>query len=210
VNGQASFLAAVIHLLPTLWFRNTWSWGCSHEGCWPKPFIRGTVDGTLLAHHVTVGKFRLAAAAADGTVPELLFTENATNTARLFGAANSDAYVKDAFHEYIINGRTDAVNPKGQGTKAAAHYQHSIPAGKHAIFQLRLCAEDEASPQPFGPAFDSWRRSPLRAVGPESMGCVRRFVGSLPIQQMCPQAGSFPRVFKSRIFEILASIARLW
>jgi hypothetical protein len=146
--------AALLHLLPTLWFRNTWSWGCTHEGCWPKPFIRRAADGTLLTHHVTLGQFRLAAGSADGKAPEFLFTENETNLARLFGGTNTAAYVKDAFHEYILNGSTDTVNPTGQGTKAAAHYRQLIPAGREAILQLRLCAADEATPEPFGRAFD--------------------------------------------------------
>jgi hypothetical protein len=161
---------AVLHLLPTLWFRNTWSWGCGHEGCWPKPFIRRADDGTLLTHHVTLGQGRLAAEAIalspqplpqgsqDGRVgriaPEFLFTDNETNAARLFGGANANPYVKDAFHDYVVKGRTEAVNPKRQGTKAAAYYRLSIPAGNQATFQMRLCPEEEATAQPFGPAID--------------------------------------------------------
>jgi hypothetical protein len=147
--------AAVLHLLPTFWFRNTWSWGCRHEGCWPKPFIRRGEDGTLLAHHVTLGRFRLAAEpVADGNAPEWLFTENETNTARLFGAAGVGTYSKDAFHDYLVEGRADAINPNGQGTKAAAHYRLVIPAGSHVTVRLRLCAETEATPEPFGEAYD--------------------------------------------------------
>jgi hypothetical protein len=146
---------AVLHLLPTLWFRNTWSWGCTHEGCWPKPFICRAEDGMLLTHHVTLGQFRLAAdSRADGRAPEFLFTDNETNAARLFGVANANPYVKDAFHEYLIKGRTDAVNPKRLGTKAAAYYFLSIPGGEEASVQLRLFAEEAATPEPFGAAFD--------------------------------------------------------
>ena len=80
--------AAVLHLLPTLWFRNTWSWGCDHEGCWPKPFIKRAEGGMLHTHHVTLGAFCLMAEPlADGTAPEFLFTENETNAARLFGGS---------------------------------------------------------------------------------------------------------------------------
>src|SRR5262249_29247596 len=76
---------ATLHLLPTLWFRNTWSWGCKHEGCWPKPCIRPAKDGTLRAQHVSLGSFRLAAEPLPGrTAPELLFTENETNALKLF------------------------------------------------------------------------------------------------------------------------------
>jgi hypothetical protein len=144
--------AAMLHLLPTLWFRNTWSWGCGHEGCWPKPFIGRAEDGTLRTHHATLGEFSLAAQpGADGTPPAFLFTENETNAARLYDGANADAYVKDAFHEFVVNGRADAVNPKARGTKAAAYYPLLIPAAGQVTLRLRLCAREEATTQPFGP-----------------------------------------------------------
>ena len=146
---------AELHLLPTLWFRNTWSWGCRHEGCWPKPRMERGENGTLLTRHVTLGRFRLAAQPlADRSPAPFLFTENETNTAQLYRIAGAGPYVKDAFHEYLVNGRRDAVNPKSQGTKAAAYYHASIPAGAQATFQLRLCADEEAAPEPFGPSFD--------------------------------------------------------
>src|SRR5262249_54704988 len=114
--------AALLHLLPTLWFRNTWSWGCAHEGCWPKPLIRRAEDGSLFCHHVTLGRFRFAASPlVDGRQPAFLFTENETNATKLFGDVNGSPYVKDAFHDYVVSGRAEAINPKGQGTKAAAH-----------------------------------------------------------------------------------------
>jgi hypothetical protein len=147
--------AAPLYLLPTLWFRNTWSWGCGHEGCWPRPLIRRADDGTLLCPHVALGRFRLAAGPlADGTQPVFLFTENDTNTAKLFDTPNGGPYVKDAFHDYVIGNRADAVNPKGQGTKAAAHYRVLIPDGDRATLQLRLYAEEEAPTQAFGADFD--------------------------------------------------------
>jgi hypothetical protein len=146
---------ASLHLLPTLWFRNTWSWGCDHEGCWPKPFIRRGAEGTLLTHHVTLGRFRLAAApTGDGATPAFLFTENETNVLRLFGSAGARAGTKDAFHEYVVKGRKDAVNPQGQGTKAAAYYHMLIAAAGHATFRLRLRPEEQATSEPFGPSFD--------------------------------------------------------
>jgi len=146
---------AVLHLLPTLWFRNTWSWGCSQEGCGPKPFLGRGADGTLRSHHATLGRYCLAAQAlADGTGPVFLFTENETNATRLFGGANASPYAKDAFHEYVVNGRSDAVNPQGRGTKAAAYHRLLIPAAEQVTIRLRLCAEEEAPPQSFGPTFD--------------------------------------------------------
>jgi hypothetical protein len=147
--------AADLHLLPTLWFRNTWSWGCGQEDCWPKPSIERAEDGTLRTHHANLGRFRLAVAPlADGRAPAFLFTDNETNAVRTFGGKGPSAPAKDAFHDYVVNGRTDAVNPDEEGTKAAAYYQLSIPAAGQVTFQLRLCAEAEATPQPFGPAFD--------------------------------------------------------
>jgi hypothetical protein len=147
--------AAFLHVLPTLWFRNTWSWGCGHEGCWPKPYLGRGLAGTLLAHHVSLGRFCLAVQPLfDGTVPEFLFTENETNSAGLFGTAGATPYAKDSFHEYIVNGRMDAVNPKERGTKAGAYYHVLVPAGGQVIFRLRLCAEKEATSQPFDAAYD--------------------------------------------------------
>jgi hypothetical protein len=147
--------AAVLHLLPTLWFRNTWSWGCGHEGCWPKPSMHRAEDGTLRTDHATLGRFRLAAKPlADGTAPAFLFTENESNTARLAGKTDGHGFAKDAFHEYLVAGRTQAVNPKGEGTKAATYYRLLIPPGGEVTCELRLCVEEEATSQPFGPSFD--------------------------------------------------------
>jgi Glycosyl hydrolase family 63 C-terminal domain len=146
---------AVLHLLPTLWFRNTWAWGRSQEGYGPRPSIRGGADGTLVTEHVTLGPYRLAAEPlADGPALVFLFTENETNAARLFGDPNASPHTKDAFHEYLIKGRQDAVGPRAQGTKAAPYYQLRIPAAGQITVRLRLSAQEEASPLPFGPSFD--------------------------------------------------------
>jgi len=156
--------AANVHCLPTLWFRNTWSWGRTGEG-YPagKPEVRREVDGSVLAEHSQLGRFRLAAAPAlDGAAPTWLFTENETNAARLFGTANSSPFVKDAFHEYVVHGRTEAVNPAGAGTKAAAHYRLEIPAGGKVTLELRLYAEDESPKRPFGHEFHAVFESRLR------------------------------------------------
>jgi len=151
---------AMLHLLPMLWFRNTWSWGCLHEGCDVKPRLERLADGTVAARHLTLGEFRFAASpvarapVARGAAPEFLFTENETNTGRLFGHANGAPYAKDAFHDYVIHGRADAVNPRAVGTKAAAHYVLQVPPGGEATVQLRLFAEDEAPREAFGRDFD--------------------------------------------------------
>ncbi len=169
--------AAVLHLLPTLWFRNTWSWGCAHEGCWPKPLIERGADGTLVTSHVTLGRFCLAAQAlTDLTRPEFLFTENETNAVRLFHDASVSGYTKDAFHHYVVDGRLDAVNPRGCGTKAAAHYHLTIPAGDQLTVRLRLFADGERAPSPLAHPSTRFSRiesaKPMNSIRPASPdGC---------------------------------------
>lgn len=137
---------ATLHLLPTLWFRNTWSWGCKHEGCWPKPLLRQSDDFTIQADHVTLGRFHFSACAGpDGQPPQWLFTENETNFARLFGYENGAQYVKDAFHDFVVQGRREAVSSKQRGTKAAARYHCKIASGESVVLRLRLSADDEAT-----------------------------------------------------------------
>ncbi len=145
--------AARLDLLPTLWFRNTWSWGRTGEGYWPKPRLSAAGSASILAEQADLGRFRFEAD-RNPVVPELLFTENETNVARLFGSSNPSPYVKDAFHEYVVAGRSEAVNAEKTGTKAAALYQLEIAAGSEATLRLRLYAETEAPRQVFGPEFD--------------------------------------------------------
>jgi hypothetical protein len=158
--------SAPLHLLPTLWFRNTWSWRSRQEDNWPKPQLRqaplcispqgrGEIQrGAIWAEHATLGVFRLdIGPGPNGQAPALLFTENETNQNRLFEVPNPSPYVKDAFHEYLIQGRADAVNPQAKGTKAAAHYTLEIPAQSEATILLRLAPEEEASRSPFDGSF---------------------------------------------------------
>ena len=122
--------AARLHVLPTLWYRNTWSWGAKHEGSTVRPNIKVAGKGLLETEHTELGKCWLAAGPGpDGTTPQFLFTENETNTRELFGVENRTPYVKDAFNEFVVHGRTDTVNPGQAGTKAAVLYQVEIPAG---------------------------------------------------------------------------------
>ena len=141
--------AAPIHLLPTLWFRNTWSWGLNAR----KPRARkaeGPAGAAAVAiAHPAYGDRTLYAEGA----PELLFTENETNNRRLFGTENDGPYVKDAFHERVVHGATEAVNPAGFGTKTAAWYQFDVPAGGSKRIRLRLT--DAVPAYPIGPLFDS-------------------------------------------------------
>ena len=121
--------AATLHLLPTLWFRNTWSWGREGEGYWPRGVIRAAGPASVEAEHASLGRYQLDADPVDGAAPELLFTENETNTGRLYGAPSSQPYVKDAFHRAVIQNEHEAVNPAGEGSKAAFRYTLVIPAG---------------------------------------------------------------------------------
>ncbi len=146
---------ATLHLLPTLWFRNTWSWGREGEGYWPKPELRRTGPARIVAEHQSLGRYLLEVEPSDGAAaPELLFTDNETNVARLFGAPNAQPYVKDAFHRFVVGGERDAVNPVGIGTKAAAHYVLTIPAGEERVVRLRLREHRPPAGAAFGAAFD--------------------------------------------------------
>lgn len=121
-----------LHLLPTLWFRNTWSWNGDNN----KPYLQALKSdrSTILACHPTLGKYQLSCIGN----PELLFTENETNNEKLFGTPNASPYVKDGINNYIVEGRKEAVNPAQIGTKAAAHYFLTIAAGETQTIQLRL------------------------------------------------------------------------
>jgi len=136
--------AANIHLLPTLWFRNTWSLDQNID----KPVLREAKDGTILATHAQLGDYLLN---CEGN-PDLLFTENESNVDRLWGQPNPSPHVKDAFHNYLVSGNLETVNPSRTGTKAAAHYRIEVPAKGSKVVRLRLSAKPTADP--FGP-FDN-------------------------------------------------------
>ena len=147
---------ATLHLLPTLWFRNTWSWGDEVT----KPTLTAA-DGTrgvaaARASHPELGEWLLR---ADSAAP-LLFCENETNNERLFGAPNASPYVKDAINEFVVHGAADAVNPERTGTKVAAHHVLEVPAGDSASVRVRLTASDPSGADvpgkgnPLGAGFD--------------------------------------------------------
>ncbi|MFG2003473.1 hypothetical protein ACGFNU_30370 [Spirillospora sp. NPDC048911] len=129
---------AVLHVLPTLWFRNTWSWG-GHGDAY-KPTLREDGPGIIKAEHRELGTYRLYC----GGRPELLFTENETNHQRVSSRQNTSPYVKDAFDRYVVHGDEEAVNPARTGTKAAAHYRLTVPGGGQATIDLRLSNTDAA------------------------------------------------------------------
>ena len=129
---------AHIHALPTLWFRNTWCW----EKDVLKPSIGEVKPGVILASHQQLGSYTMY---CEGN-PELLFTENESNASRLWGHPNPSLYVKDAFHNYIVSGDRNAVNPSKVGTKAAAHHLLELPAGVSRVMRLRLSARTLIQP----------------------------------------------------------------
>lgn len=135
--------SARLHVLPTLWFRNTWSWGDEVA----RPVLR-EVGGAVVAAHAELGDYTLA---CEGT-PELLFTENESNAQQLWAQPNASPYVKDAFHRYVISGDRGAVNPGRAGTKAAAHYVLDVPAGGCEVLRLRLAANRAG--EAFGRGYD--------------------------------------------------------
>ena len=147
---------ATLHLLPTIWFRNTWSWGRTGEGYWPKPTIELAAGNVLVSSHASLGRYRVESEPGEGGPIEWLFTENETNFERLWGAPSASPYVKDAFHRYLIGREGGAVNRANVGTKACARYQLDIPAGGESTVRLRLYAEDEMQGEaPFDARFDA-------------------------------------------------------
>jgi len=140
---------ATLHVLPTLWFRNTWTW-------WPdtpKPSLKQVSNQkggrVVAASHAQLGERYLY---CEGDTP-LLFTENETNNERIFGTPNASPYVKDAINDDVVHGKQDASNPEHSGTKAAAHYQVNVGTGKTAIIRLRL---SDLAPAAVGDPFNNF------------------------------------------------------
>lgn len=136
--------AATLHLLPTLWFRNTWSW---EDGA-TRPLLKKTVPSqgatwVVEAEHSTLGRYFLYGAGD----ARLLFTENDSNAERLWGLSNAQPYVKDAFHRFLVEGDKGVVNPRQTGTKFAAWHTLALAPGTEAIVDLLLTAQ--ATDQPF-------------------------------------------------------------
>jgi hypothetical protein len=161
-----------IHVLPTLWFRNTWSWWPDD----PKPSLRDASQqdaAVIAAAHATLGDYFLY---CDGR-PILLFTENETNNQRLFGTANPTPYVKDGINDCVVAKGQNAVNPDNFGTKAAAHYQLRIGPKGTAVIRLRLSNAAAGATGSFGASFtqilEARRREAdefYRAITPPGVG----------------------------------------
>ena len=143
---------AEIHVLPTLWFRNTWSWGDKDERPQLKIAATGADVRAVAAKQRLLGERFLH---CEGTI-NLLFTENDTNTQRAFDQPNKQPYCKDGFHHHVVRGNANTVNPQLLGTKAAAHYRLTVAAHGEETVHLRLTDQSpEQLPAPFGAAFDA-------------------------------------------------------
>jgi Glycosyl hydrolase family 63 C-terminal domain len=127
---------AQLTLLPTLWFRNAWTWGCSHSGCYSEPKIKLEAPGKIVTDHETLGRM-VFLFPSDA---QALFTNNETNTERVYKYPNPKRFVKDAFHDYVINGAKEAVNPGGFGTKSALLFQKTLGPQEQWQINLRICS----------------------------------------------------------------------
>ncbi|HET9918732.1 MAG TPA: hypothetical protein VFQ30_02735 [Ktedonobacteraceae bacterium] len=184
---------AELDLLPTLWFRNTWSW----EANVPRPLLkREEPQISSTAHPYTIIKaaqdyYGQRWLYCDG-LPTLLFTENETNLQRLYGAQNASPYVKDGINDYIVQGKQEAINPAQVGTKVAAHYHLTLAAGESRTLQFRLSDKAPGELLPFGETFEALFQQRIQeadefyaTVIPDSLStdaaCVQRqaFAGML-------------------------------
>ena len=148
INNRSSE-EKTLHLLPTLWFRNTWSWEEGQEKPCLKVMQPDVLAGAVEASHPTLGSRWLYFQSPCN----LLFTENETNQQKLFGVNNNSAYVKDGINDYIVHSAKEAINPQQVGTKAACHYLLNIGAGQEKVIRLRLSDVGKLT-QPFAD-FDS-------------------------------------------------------
>ena len=140
--------AATLDLLPTLWYRNCWAWGYDHPKNARPEMKKGPGAASIQAGHHELGPHTLL---CQGT-PELLFTENETNTRRLYGVDNPTPYVKDGLNDHIVGGIEGAVNPAQTGTKACARYRVTVGGGQETTIRLRL-TNQALAPDPLGAGF---------------------------------------------------------
>ncbi len=181
-----------LHLLPTLWFRNTWSWQAESQ---EKPSLKVLSAGDLVqvleADHSALGTRWLY---YEG-LPELLFTENETNTERIFGQENRSPYVKDSFDNYVIHHQKSAVNPAQVGTKAAAHYVQTIEPNGTWVVRLRLCDSADL-PDPFGAEFEQVMGDRIC----EADRFYQRITPNLPLEESQIQRQAFAGMLWSKQF----------
>jgi hypothetical protein len=176
---------AFINVLPTLWYRNVWSWVENEE----KPVLKQVSESpaTLKIDHAGLDNYFLY---CEGN-PNLLFTENETNNERLFGTNNRSLYVKDSINNCIVHGKNEAVNPEKSGTKASANYPLIIESGKSESVKLRLRSNPSDSFRPFGEEFDEILSSRIKdaddfyrtvipaSLGPDETNVVRQALAGM-------------------------------
>ena len=121
---------ASLHILPTIWFRNTWAWGYDDY----KPQMMSSNNGDIIINHKTLGNFTLYS----DNKTELLFCDNESNNKKLYGSENASHYCKDGINEFLVNGNESAINVNQQGTKAALNFDINVKAGSSATIRLRL------------------------------------------------------------------------
>ena len=180
---------ASLHILPQLWYRNTWSWG--HHPA--RPVLEAIGPTVIRSEHRHLGE-RFWYLDIDPHTPALLFTENETNFERLFGVPNAGLFVKDAFHEAIVGRRPGKVNPAGRGTKAAAHYHATIKPGA-----VSRCARASATPRSITPLATSMRSSsgasprPTNTIDPSNLPGSTRMSGGFSTRRLraCSGPSSF-------------------
>jgi hypothetical protein len=168
--------AAVIHVLPHLWFRNTWSWDKKQH----KPGLRAVRGGSAVkVEQEELGNFEFYPdpVAGGSVLPELLFTENETNSNRVHGTPSEHGFFKDAFHEYLVDGKKHVVNPKRAGTKMCAHYELNIPAGGSQEVKLRLQSSAAAHTTSHKAAETQRKLQPFDDFGRILRGAAARFGG---------------------------------
>jgi len=132
-NDEAS-----LHVLPTIWFRNTWDWGYEES----RPLMFTGLPNQVVMVHKTLGDFNLY---CDGQ-PELLFTENETNTKRLYNHDDGQQFYKDGISDYLTSGNSAAINAEKKGTKAAANYDVTVQGKGSVVIRLRLAKGDLQNP----------------------------------------------------------------
>ena len=139
---------AVVHILPQLWFHNSWIWGCTHDGCEMKPRMKlhrlpTEPTGVVTCDHETLGHFEFRVDSEQQQLkPRWLFTENETNPNRHPGTPSSGTFFKDAFHSYVVDGAMNGVDTRTSGTKCAAHYVAIVDPDQPLVLRCRLSGKD--------------------------------------------------------------------
>ncbi|MBI1189496.1 MAG: glucosidase [Tepidisphaera sp.] len=192
---------APLHVLPSLWFRNTWSWGLPGSR---RPQISQQSDRVAVAQGPR-GRFECHAGdSSDGVKPQWLFTENDTNNERLWGTPNPGPFVKDAFHARVVDGHESAVNPDRRGSKAAAWYRLNVPAGKSVTLDLRLTRVDEqpAQAQPLGPGFAKVLADRRREADAFFEAPPRAYSSLYPQEQLVARQAAAGLLWSKQFYEI--------